>query len=84
MLDNKDSLATNVRVEICYSGGDCIPSIVVQDWTPASQFAVVNYGGDKRSFVFKKTQSGDMRWRVTFRDAQGTQSVSEANSFTIP
>ena len=82
-LDNKDSLATKAKIEICF-GTEWTTGTTIKDWTPASQFAIVNYGGDKRLFAFKKEQTGDILWRVTFMDARGTQSISDPAPFTIP
>ena len=82
-LDKKDRENMLIRIELCY-GTDCTPSQPLLDWTPAYQFSVISYGGkQKRIYKFKKSQSGDDRWKVLFKDRNGLISESDIAPISI-
>lgn len=81
-LDEIDGLDTEIKIMIKYSNvGD--PDVVLKDFMKAENYEV-NQAGTKRLFKYEKTQTGDVRWKVVLRDKRGSETASEANSFTIP
>jgi hypothetical protein len=78
-FDKKDCLATEIKIMIRYSNSG-EPDSVLLNWTAAY---LLRTTGTKRYFKFKKSYTGDIRYRIHFRDLRKSESVSGIAPATI-
>jgi len=78
-LDGKEGLDTEIKLMYKF-GTTGEPDVTLMAYTPARQLRT---SGTKRYYKFKKTQTGDILYRVVLRDKRGSETRSEVAPGTI-